>query len=868
MRLRRDSRAALVLLGVAACAKPLDAPAPSVTAVSPSVTCSARDLSGVEVRGAQFLPLVEGAGTARPQLVLPRVFLSAAFGDIELTSVTVVDSTTLRVKVPAGLTEAEYALAVANPDGKRGTLAKAFTVLPPPGLSTVTPDRGFNGEPTPISVKGVSFKSVPSVVLLAPKPISLGGVKLASESEVLCTVPPGIPEGTYDLSVTSPEGCTAIKKAAFQVTRLPPITLASIEPSVGHTGAPIAVTMSGSNFAATPRAFLLLGKDRVALVRVAFLSPTSLKAAVPAGLPAGGVYDLVVENPANGGTATRSGAFTVTRDPPPQIDAVEPSSGVTNTPTEVTIKGRNFDPKAAAEIVSSTGQGFPITGTKVTPTSIRGLVPTSASGTGAFVIRVSNPDRSYGELASFVVRKPLANLGPFAAAPALETARQGLVALAGQDNVGGRFVYAVGGDDGAKALPTVEVARVDRFGRLGEWRVQREPMQSARTGHVAAISNGFLFVVGGSSDRKTPLETVERAQILGSDPSVPDLPVLTSATAAAGGSLAAGTWYYVVSAIMNPGDPDNPSGETVGSDEEVVRVEADGSTVTLSWKSVPGAISYRVYRTDGPDGRSGTARLLSDATGTTFTDDGKKSTDAKTSPLLPGSLGKFVPIPVSLKKGRMGAAGAVVADASGAVFLFVVGGASSSSDADALASYELAPFGGRGELRPFVTGGTALAVARSGLAVAVADPTTAPVLGTSGVFLFATGGFGPPSGGSKRLALSSTEVAEVTSGGQLTPFKSASSYAGERGGAMALLGFNSFHVFGGASATTIRDTGDSAQLEPCAATCPAVKAWNNSASRLRTGRAFSGSTVSSGQWFIAGGTDGAGVLGSVEQAIY
>lgn len=63
----------------------------------------------------------------------------------------------------------------------------------------------------------------------------------------------------------------------------------------------------------------------------------------------------------------------------------------------------------------------------------------------------------------------------------------------------------------------------------------------------------------------------------------------TLTTSTTGGTLAAGTYYYKVSAVDN-------SGETLPSNELSVTTTGTTSSNTLSWSAVSGATSYKVYR--------------------------------------------------------------------------------------------------------------------------------------------------------------------------------------------------------------------------------------------------------------------------------
>ena len=89
---------------------------------------------------------------------------------------------------------------------------------------------------------------------------------------------------------------------------------------------------------------------------------------------------------------------------------------------------------------------------------------------------------------------------------------------------------------------------------------------------------------------------------------------VAASTAAAAGTLGAGTHYYVVTALT-------PDGETIAS-AEVAALTAPGGSVNLTWDPVAGATSYRVYRGATPGHES---EWLAAATNS-FTDTGAAGT--------------------------------------------------------------------------------------------------------------------------------------------------------------------------------------------------------------------------------------------------
>jgi len=66
-------------------------------------------------------------------------------------------------------------------------------------------------------------------------------------------------------------------------------------------------------------------------------------------------------------------------------------------------------------------------------------------------------------------------------------------------------------------------------------------------------------------------------------------PVQAAPVAVAGGTLAAGAKYWVITSV-------NANGETTVSNQETLTIAGSNNTADLSWAYVPGALSYNVYR--------------------------------------------------------------------------------------------------------------------------------------------------------------------------------------------------------------------------------------------------------------------------------
>lgn len=98
-----------------------------------------------------------------------------------------------------------------------------------------------------------------------------------------------------------------------------------------------------------------------------------------------------------------------------------------------------------------------------------------------------------------------------------------------------------------------------------------------------------------------------------------------------GGTLPAGTYYYLVTAL-------NANGETIASNEQSIATTGTASTVALSWDAVIGASSYRVYRGSSPGASDG---YFNAGAATSYTDTGAALTSG-TPPSSNGTGGALV----------------------------------------------------------------------------------------------------------------------------------------------------------------------------------------------------------------------------------
>jgi len=636
----------------------------------------------------------------------------------------------------------------------------------------------------------------------ATSPVTaLTGVTVVSAAQLTATVPAGTPEGVYDLTVVNPEGCGATLFRGLSLREIS-LGILTIDPRFGWqlqnqpitiynapTGTQIGFSPGvpqifiNAPLKSAPGTTVAIPLRRIAFVSTGVvtavvpdcsgLSATPAQdAACPDGIAAGGPYSLTVRDPSGAvGTIPATNGFVVLTDPPPVITSIAPTAIDTRGVSDLAITGDHFGAGAKPQIVEAVAGGLLAcnlpTVTAATPTSVHASVPTTvaaancthydaqgnASPSGAgfslsagqYVIRVQDAaDPAFADFAALTVRNPAANPAPGPAiASTLNVARGDFDLLEASDDLGRHYLYAAGGTSGAADLSSVEVAPISPFGDVGAFQVlDRTPLGTAteepRRG-AAAVSRfvagdtGYVYLVGGVSGTAT-LGTVLRAQVL----RAADAPVLSEPAGAAGGSLAAGVYYYRVSAVLGT-NPVNPDGETLASDEYPFASTTGAATAKLTWSCVPGATRYRVYRSPAANGTSGSEQLLAETppTGTcttgateTYSDTGGV-TPGGDRPLPPGALGHWVQ-GGTLGVARSQSAALLVGDdvyvAGG--FCTQAGGACPAANA-ALASVEKATFGaGTPDLGAFGAAGT-LAHARRQLSLTLADALSAPSSFTS-----------------------------------------------------------------------------------------------------------------------------------------
>jgi hypothetical protein len=672
------------------------------------------------------------------------------------------------------------------------------------------------------------------------------------------------------------------------------LAVTAVTPKFGITSDKSSLTITGGGFVATPKVYLAKGGVLTPVTGVAFVSSTSITGNAPSGL-AVGTYDVYVVNP--GDCASQlAGGFEVVADPVPVVLSVTPSSGTTQADVPVAITGCSFPPTATLATLSSTlvevaqannaptvlnaadpacngGPSYTMAGTILTKT--KGLA------VGAYVVRVKNPNGTYGDYSSFVVSSPNGNLtGTWKPGPSLSIGRRSLALASGRVDDANRFLYAVGGETAAGApLKAVEIAQVDRFGQLGAWFTAKNQLGTARSGLTVVRQGRYLYVIGGTSSTSgtggatpsgTPLGSIERAVILARS----GAPKLTDPVAStASGTLAKGTYYYKVAAVLNATDPAT-EGETLPSDEGVAVLSASGN-VALVWTApaVGNVDHYRVYRTAVADGTSGAEVLLKDnIAGTSYTDTGADVVVPTDTPQPLGSTGKWVASGTSLLHARLDTAATIAADPTGQRHVFVTGGwGQCLATTGIMDCYEHATISSDGATlgAAFVAGPTPLAHARlrhgaSFMSAENGPPGFAASASATTAFLIVAGGKGI------NTSANTVEYATIGAGGVLGPWASPTSgFANERDGTQLLVANGYGYALQGGNAPNYSLTADQSAQAVVTTSTLSFPNWSNAGANLAVKLGRHGAAAESAYFYLAGGTtNDADALTTVYQILH
>lgn len=806
-----------------------------------------------------------------------------------------------------------YDVVVDNGDGCSDTAPhQQVTVITGPVAFFADPEIVFNGVNTRVTIYVTTLQQpLPAnAVTIVPAGMTSPVTQLQYNTvpnhpnRVQAIVPQGTAPGAYDLRVDDATGCSTVLPNAITVTDTLSVAVESVVPPFGYTGEETSITILRDTasstmtapFVATPRLFLNPTNPQptdiaIQVQSVSFVDQDTLTAVVPRNQPAH-AYDLIVVNP-DGTVGYLADAFTVQSVPPPTVAAVTPSSIVSATGQSVVVSGKNFD-DSTISLTCKDAMG----NTVAAPTVTSGVVNCPGPGVSCSqqatidgstlaagdvcVLRVTNADNSYFDYSAIGVTNSSLNLTAPRAGTNLQVGRRALVAAAGNATPSARFIYAIGGDGGSAMAATpfgsTELASVDLYGKMGTWSLQpASTLATARAYAGSATVGRYIYVFGGS-DGTSAIASAERAMIL-SPSEVPSLDVGDIVPAATG--LDAGYWLYRVSATFAANDPDNPGGESLASDEIIVKVPAFAGKkiqVVLAWTApvdsqgqpLKNVTGYDIYRTPAVNGKSGEEVLLAAVNGATleYTDDGS-ATPGTQQPLPLGSTGKWAQLP-ALSAARSAPAGAAGFDpvTPDTFYVYAFGGLDATNQP--LGSYEylavtIQPNGTQTVAPSWTTGANQLPTKRWQANAWVVDSSVTPNITGGGTVVYIAGGATSATVSSATVQ-GAMDAGKIGAGGDLGAITSGLSSPGKFAGYGVCGANDQLFIFGGANGTP--SAGIKSSLIGTGAV-PTLGNWNNEGVTMTNARYLMGSAVQSAFIFlVAGQTNGSAASNTTELVIW
>ncbi|WP_234414246.1 IPT/TIG domain-containing protein [Paenibacillus sp. CAA11] len=258
------------------------------------------------------------------------------FNDQLVPNATFYSSTQIKLQTPVWNTAEAVTVKVVNPDGQAATLEKGFNYLlppPPPApvITTVAPDHGLVTGGTSVVITGSNFVSGVKVKL---KDQELA-TTFVSSTQLKITTPAWNSAEVVNVSVTNPDGQTAIKEKGYTFETPPAPVITSISPNEGKLNGGLVITLSGSNFDTGAKVYF---NDSV--IQATVYGSGQIKVVTPKWTNSGPV-DVKVTN-GDGQSVTLANGFNYLKEPAPTLSSLSPSKGMITGGTEVTVQGTNF----------------------------------------------------------------------------------------------------------------------------------------------------------------------------------------------------------------------------------------------------------------------------------------------------------------------------------------------------------------------------------------------------------------------------------------------------------------------------------------------------------------------------------------------
>ena len=290
---------------------------------------------------------------------------------------------------PGSLGAADVVLT--NPDSQNDTLSAAFTYtpVPPPSLTSISPDSGYLIGGTSVAITGTAFQSGATVLIGGTSCTNYGYAGIPTQ--ITCTTPTGT-LGAKDVTVTNPDTQADTLAGGFTYIPLPAPQVLSVTPTNGTVSGGTHITITGNYFQSG--ATVTVGSS-ACTAYVYTNVPTQVECNVPAG--SAGPADVTLTNP-DTQFSTLTAGFTYLVGP--TVSSISPTFCMTNGGIPATITGSGFVSGAQITVGGRPASSI----TFISSSQLTCLLPWGTSGSAD--ITVVNPDNGTGTLTSGLQYNP------------------------------------------------------------------------------------------------------------------------------------------------------------------------------------------------------------------------------------------------------------------------------------------------------------------------------------------------------------------------------------------------------------------------------------------------------------------------------
>jgi FtsP/CotA-like multicopper oxidase with cupredoxin domain len=300
--------------------------------------------------------------------------LAVTFGGTPAASYTVVSPTEISAVTPPHYFATVQVQVRTPAGGSPNTSADDFSfVLPPPTVTSVTPNLAPLAGGTAVTIVGTDFISVSGAAAVTFGGTNATSYRVVSNTQITATTPAHA-AGTVQVQVTNPAGGSASDSPNDEFTYLPVPTVTGLALAFGPLSGG-AVTITGTDLVGlSGAAAVTFGGVNATTYSV--VSGTEITATAPAH--AAGTVRVQVTTP-GGSSAANSPNDDFTYLPVPTVTAVTPRFGTPAGGTVVTITGTDFAGMSGTAAVTFGGVNA-ASYTRVSATQIDATTPAHAEG--------------------------------------------------------------------------------------------------------------------------------------------------------------------------------------------------------------------------------------------------------------------------------------------------------------------------------------------------------------------------------------------------------------------------------------------------------------------------------------------------------